>query len=339
MHRLFGKSRLKKTLRVLLTFCIQSFCDFSFAEQKVVFVVDHGSRALVAMIHRQLSLERVVANEEMEFFSVNNKFELGAGAAIQLKRIQPLVVIAPDLRVLETLGALRLRSKAVFVSHGPWASGGDEISLDKIPMMGVRVSTFLDADAACLDWLALVAPSIRHIGIIASTESSAHHMQKVVREYERDDRKVTGFFVKSIEEAVALVASSKAHKIDAWYFPHTPIVWRGPGKIIDAANLLKLPTAFEYSHVYSKVGGLVSCSSQFDLVQRVLDAVRYLLATGSESGPIDFKPTTMSVAINLDAVTRIGLTLPGALIRRFDHRFTTSGLASGEAVPLAEVNR
>jgi hypothetical protein len=316
--------------------CMQACCGTTFAGSKIVFVVDQVSHATMKSIHQRLIKERVVSDEEVVHLNVDDKFDSESGAAIQLKRIAPLVVIVPDFNILGVVGKLGLTAKAVFITHGPWASGGDDVLLENFPMMAVRVSTFLDADAACLDWLMLVAPSISHIGIVASTDSSPRHMQKVEREFERKIPTATGFLVASINEAVALVATSKARKIDAWYFPHTPIVWGGPQKILHLVNELKIPAAFEYSHVYSQSGGLMSCSSQFDLVQRVVDAVKYLLASGNGSQPIDFRPTTMSVAINLDTAKTIGLSLPQKLMRRFDHRFTKSELTNGKKVPLAE---
>jgi hypothetical protein len=331
--------RKMKKLALLTALCIPIFSGPVFAEKKIVLIIDQVSSASMITIQKRLLAERIALPEEISLLYVDAGFSSESGAALQLIELAPQIVVAPEMSMLKVVAELNLTAKAVLITHGPWVGGSEESLSADTSLTMIRVSTFLDADVACLNWLMKVAPSIRHIGVIGSTDSNVSHMRKVERGFKGDKPKVSGFFVSSLSEATALVASSKTHKIDAWYFPHTPIVWSGIDKIVEVVKKLKLPTAFEYSHVYSKVGGLVSCSSQFDLDRRVLDGVEYLLETRGKSQPIEFRPITMSVSINLDTAKAIGIELPRKTIRRFDHRFVSSEIAQDERVPLAEKKR
>jgi hypothetical protein len=64
--------------------------------------------------------------------------------------------------------------------------------------------------------------------------------------------------------------------------------------------------------------------------------VRYLLADGVPRRPIDFRPTVMSVSINLDTAKLLGLTVSPAMRRRFDYRFSALQPNNTGDVPLAE---
>ena len=290
--------------------------------QRIVVLADPNFVQTAEQLRARLVSQQVVSSTELVLLNVKDPFLPDSPEAQRLRVLNPQIVIAPQLGMFRVMARLGLQAKGIFFSHGPWASGADDAELNDIPMMGVRVTSFIDADAACLDWLRLAAPSIKRIGVIAYAESSHAHMAKLVAATKKDAIETVGFFVRSAQEAATLVKTSKAKKIDAWYFPHTPVVWQDPKPVLDAATNEGLPTAFEYAHYYAKSGGLIACASQFAMDARAGDAVRLLLADQGKTAPLEFRPGTLSVSINTDTARRLGLTVPASLLRRFDHRFS-----------------
>jgi hypothetical protein len=318
---------------------IAFMCGIVHSQPRVVLVADPMFFTSAEKIRDKLLVEGVLADADVIVLRVDEPFLANSAPAMQLKYIDPQVIIASQPSIFRMMSTLSLRSKGILFSHGPWASGGDDESLESIPMLGVRVTSFLDADIACLDWLVSIAPSIRRVGIIADVRSSVAHMKRVETRAKSRQLDVVGFSVANVQEAARLIESSAQREIDAWYLPHTPVVWRGPGPVLDAARRSRVPVAFEYSHIYAKSGGLIACASQYDTLQRIADAVSYLLVENPRSAPIDFRPNTLSVSINIDTAKFLRLKLTPRLLRRFDHRFSAKDAAISDAVPLVGDSR
>jgi hypothetical protein len=176
-------------------------------------------------------------------------------------------------------------------------------------------------EKVCIDWLVDLVPHIRRVGIVGHTESSRSYALRLTQEISVGKIKASAHFVRDAAEAAALMSSGHQNHIDAWYFPHTPVIWRGIAPIVEAAGKFRMPTAFEYSHVYARDGGLLACAPTFDPLRLLTDAVSFAIATRHTAVPAAFHPGRLEISLNMVTAARVGASVSPSAKRRMERLF------------------
>jgi hypothetical protein len=238
----------------------------------------------------------------------------------ELIKQEPTVLIALNPKVFELFYKNRTSStKAILVGSNPWVIQ-DEIDVSKLPV-SARIATYELYDTQCLGWLERISLGSQRIALVAWKKSRSDQITKFVNAFESRGYKVTVFTSENHRETAKLITENGKDRFDAWYFPHTPAVWQDAGTVTRAATMIGAISVFEYSHYYSRSGGLLSCAVQHDTFARTAEATKLLLSEDYASGTFEFRPSSLSIGLNVSTAKKLNLTLDDELLRRVDHRF------------------
>lgn len=175
-----------------------------------------------------------------------------------------------------------------------------------------------------LELLKQIAPSVKRLASIwnPSAGFTVAGAEYVYPEFE-SAVKGLGFDVrvyaaKRNEDLEAIFAAILASRAQAVVAPAMPFTGRNHRRIVDFANLNRLPSAFD-ARFFVEAGGLVSYGPEIPETQRrAIDYVDRILR-GARPGDLPVElPSKFELAVNLKTAKALGLTVPQSVLFRAD---------------------
>jgi putative tryptophan/tyrosine transport system substrate-binding protein len=124
--------------------------------------------------------------------------------------------------------------------------------------------------------------------------------------------------------AASLLAQAPYSRIDAWYVPDTLLSFTHGDALLELLAARRVPAVFGPVS-FAEKGGMAALYQRARPVQERLPVLARMVLEGTPPGRIPVeRPVAVTLAVNLDAARRAGITMPPAVLRRADRVFGAS---------------
>ena len=184
---------------------------------------------------------------------------------------------------------------------------------------------FVPIDQKRLELLRQLAPGAKRLGILVDRWWSGEFGgEDIVREARaRLGFEAELFLAETTADLQRQLSTAKAREMDAWYVPYTGLPFEQPAALLGLFEALRKPVVFPAT-LFVERGGLISYQQTLtvDEIVNLLATMIELILDGVPAGEIPIeRPKAFELAINVAAARRIGVVIPGSLVRRADRVF------------------
>ena len=267
-----------------------------------------------AAVRHRIRLQHVVVD-------ISNASEIAAAVRKALSG-QPAAVIAPNLLSASIVKAATRTVPVIFASHQEPIHGGLVDSLGKPGGNLTGFTYYVPIDPKRLELLRQLAPGARRLGILGDHwwlhESGDTNV--TMQAAAREGFVPSLFSARTVSELRAVLATSEARAMDAWYVPYAHLAIEEPQAVLDLFGPLRKPAVFAAT-LFVDRGGLISYQQRLTIEEsvRLWATTIGLVLDGVPPGEIPVeRPKAFELAINLDAARRLGITVPLSLLKRAD---------------------
>jgi hypothetical protein len=280
---------------------------------KILLLTDVLGQTGVSNLRRKLIEDRQIPASSIEMTNVADDVADRQSLFLSLLQKPNLIVVSPKEEYAHQLSKMGFVGMTVVLAHGPWVDGRYNNWSESRSNRSVVISTHVDSDLACLNWMQQVMPNVKTVGVLAYTYTSAQHVDLLTKQAKQIGIKLVTVTSGGHEETMKIFKRAKLMNVEAWYVPHTPAAWRKTSQFIKLLQEEKIPTAFEYSHHYTKLGAMMSCGTDFDILETAADAIQHLQVSPSSMLTNEYRPTDLSVSWNQTTAEQLGLSMPRSL--------------------------
>ena len=236
---------------------------------------------------------------------------------------KPLALVTGSLDIAKAVTQKKLNIQVIVsaladpVGHGVISSG----TTQKVDITGYS-RFIMEIDEKRLSILQEIAPRSRRVGLLLDEYIKQQRVvgKGGVFKYVVDGLEVVPFVISSVDEAVALIKSSRTLGIDSWYVRLMVANYEDENaqKMVNAVSAQNLPAIYD-SMRFVRFGGLIAYQQVILEPEHIWVRDLLLLAEGVRARQVPFeRPRHFYTSLNTDAAKRLNIKLPAQLMRRVD---------------------